>query len=170
MLAQASSSSWARHLAAVTRIGATSDALLPSATAAAGMATKAAGQRQWNPPPADGATANPLVLYNSLLDEKVPFVPTAGPNSKQITWYTCGPTVYDSAHMGHARNYVTFDVLRRVLEDYFGYNVLFVMNVTDVDDKIILRARRNYLMGQYRSQNKPAAEVRRQRTRASRAF
>lgn len=63
----------------------------------------------------------------------------AGPHSRQISWYTCGPTVYDSAHMGHARNYVTFDIVRRVLEDYFGYQCTFVMNVTDVDDKIILR-------------------------------
>lgn len=90
-----------------------------------------------------------MQLYNSLLDEKVPFVPAAGVSSKQITWYTCGPTVYDIAHVGHARNYLTFDIIRRVLEDYFGYNVLFVMNVTDVDDKIILRARRNYLLAQY---------------------
>lgn len=36
------------------------------------------------------------------------------------SWYICGPTVYDSAHMGHARNYLTFDIIRRVLEDYFG--------------------------------------------------
>ena len=63
-----------------------------------------------------------------------------------------GPTVYDSAHVGHARNYLSFDIVRRVLEDYFGYNVLFVMNVTDVDDKIILRARRNHLLANYRQQ------------------
>jgi len=44
--------------------------------------------------------------------------------------------------MGHARNYVNFDVLRRVMQDYFGYNVRFVMNVTDIDDKIILRAQK----------------------------
>jgi cysteinyl-tRNA synthetase len=101
-------------------------------------------QRDWTPPAGvDQQGPGALMLYNSLLDEKVPFVPQAGPASKQITWYTCGPTVYDSAHMGHARNYVTFDIVRRVLEDYFGYSCLFVMNVTDVDDKIILRARRN---------------------------
>lgn len=61
-------------------------------------------------------------------------------NGNLVTWYGCGPTVYDSAHMGHARNYITFDVLRRVMEDYFGYNVFMVMNVTDIDDKIIARA------------------------------
>lgn len=108
--------------------------------------------REWFPPGA-GEKKTELMLYNSLLDEKVPFIPAAGAHSKQITWYTCGPTVYDSAHLGHARNYLTFDILRRVLEDYFGYNVLFVMNVTDVDDKIILRARRNFLVKQYHDQN-----------------
>ena len=44
--------------------------------------------------------------------------------------------------MGHARNYINFDVLRRVMQDYFGYSVRFVMNVTDIDDKIILRAQK----------------------------
>lgn len=117
-------------------------------------------QREWFPPEgvAQQGTAG-LMLYNSLVDEKTPFVPAAGPGSKQITWYTCGPTVYDSAHMGHARNYVTFDILRRVLEDYFGYNCLFVMNVTDVDDKIILRARRNYLLKQYCESGKSVQQV-----------
>jgi len=76
-----------------------------------------------------------LMLYNSLVDEKVAFVPAAGEGSSQISWYTCGPTVYDSAHMGHARNYVSLDIARRVLEDYFQYNCLFVMNVTDVTTK-----------------------------------
>lgn len=114
--------------------------------------------REWYPP-GDGATSSSLRLYNSLLDEKVPFVPAAGPGSRQISWYACGPTVYDSAHMGHARNYVTFDVIRRVLEDYFGYNVQYVMNVTDVDDKIILRARRNHLLQQYRLETMDAAQV-----------
>ena len=55
----------------------------------------------------------------------------------QVLWYICGPTVYNSAHMGHARSYISFDILRRVLQDYFGYNVLYCMNVTDIDDKII---------------------------------
>lgn len=54
----------------------------------------------------------------------------------QVTWYACGPTVYDDAHLGHARNYVSTDILRRILRDYFGFRVRFVMNVTDVDDKV----------------------------------
>eukprot|EP00798_Chlamydomonas_sp_ICE-L_P027085 gene27085-biopygen836 len=109
----------------------------------------------------DNAKAPPgsLMLYNSLLDEKVPFVPASGPGSKSLSWYTCGPTVYDVSHMGHARNYVTFDIIRRVLEDYFGYNILYVMNVTDVNDKIIIRARRNYLLAKYKEGKHTDAEV-----------
>jgi cysteinyl-tRNA synthetase len=108
---------------------------------------------RWHPPPGglpDPPHAGRLCLYNSLVDDKVPFVPQRGAATKRVSWYACGPTVYDSAHMGHARNYVTFDVLRRVLEDYFGYSVLYVMNVTDVDDKIILRARRGHLVEAWR--------------------
>lgn len=114
-------------------------------------------KREWYPPAADDAAV--LRLYNSLVDEKVPFVPAAGAGSRQISWYACGPTVYDAAHMGHARNYVTFDVIRRVLEDYFGYNILYVMNVTDVDDKIILRARRNHLLQAYKQEQEDPQQV-----------
>lgn len=87
-----------------------------------------------------------LRLYNSLTRQKELFVPKDGRNVK---WYSCGPTVYDASHMGHARSYISFDILRRVLTDYFGYNVLYVMNITDIDDKIIKRARQNYLFEQY---------------------
>ncbi len=88
----------------------------------------------------------PLQFYNSLTKSIVPFIPC---REGEVTWYSCGPTVYDASHMGHARNYVTTDILRRILQDYFGYKVNFVQNVTDVDDKIILRARQNYLYEQY---------------------
>lgn len=109
--------------------------------------------------PAFTGNGGTLMLLNSLIDQKVPFVPAAGPNSRTITWYTCGPTVYDSTHIGHARNYIAFDIVRRVLEDYFGYNVKFIMNVTDIDDKIILRARRNYLLDQYLKNQGSSVEV-----------
>lgn len=56
--------------------------------------------------------------------------------NKNIKWYACGPTIYDSAHLGHARTFITFDTIRRVL-NYFGHNVFYVMNITDIDDKII---------------------------------
>eukprot|EP00300_Choanocystis_sp_HF-7_P023975 c25368_g1_i1.p1 GENE.c25368_g1_i1~~c25368_g1_i1.p1 ORF type:complete len:912 (-),score=266.71 c25368_g1_i1:40-2775(-) len=75
-----------------------------------------------------------------------PFVPG---NGRRVLWYTCGPTVYDSCHMGHARAYLTFDILRRIIEDYFGYEVMYHVNITDIDDKIILRARRNKLIADY---------------------
>jgi hypothetical protein len=93
-----------------------------------------------------------LKLYNSLTRKKEEFVPLEG---KKVTWYSCGPTVYDASHMGHARSYITFDIIFRVLRDYFGYDVHFVMNVTDIDDKIINRARQNHLLAQYKSQDRP---------------
>ncbi|AQZ19002.1 YNL247W [Zygosaccharomyces parabailii] len=88
-----------------------------------------------------------LKLYNSLTRNKDVFVPISG--GKYVSWYSCGPTVYDAAHMGHARNYVSIDINRRLLQDYFGYNVNFVQNVTDIDDKIILRARQNFLFEKF---------------------
>ncbi|KAL4854639.1 Cysteine--tRNA ligase [Chlorella vulgaris] len=59
---------------------------------------------------------------------------------RDVTWYSCGPTVYDAAHLGHARTYVTFDTLRTVMERYFGLRVTHAMNLTDIDDKIISRS------------------------------
>ncbi|KAI8324104.1 hypothetical protein GQ54DRAFT_83586 [Martensiomyces pterosporus] len=88
-----------------------------------------------------------LVVYNSMTKSKVPFVPREG---NYVGWYGCGPTVYDSAHLGHARNYTTFDIIRRIMEDYFNYDVNLVMNITDIDDKIIERARHMYLFKQYK--------------------
>lgn len=67
-------------------------------------------------------------------------------NQRHVKWYTCGPTVYDSSHVGHARTYLSFDIMRRIMSDYFRYNVLYHINTTDIDDKIILRARQNELM------------------------
>ncbi len=93
------------------------------------------------------ATQPTLLVNNSLTPQNlVPFFPKSG---NSVKWYGCGPTVYDSAHLGHARAYVTFDIIRRILADYFHYDVFYVMNITDVDDKIILRARRNFLVGEY---------------------
>ena len=61
--------------------------------------------------------------------------------------------------MGHARSYISFDILRRVLRDYFQYDVFYCMNITDIDDKIIRRARQNYLFEQYREQKPPATQL-----------
>ena len=70
-----------------------------------------------------------------MTKSKTPFVPLDS-EGKKVTWYACGPTVYDDAHLGHARNYVTTDIIRRIMRDYFKFNVHFVMNITDVDDKV----------------------------------
>jgi cysteinyl-tRNA synthetase len=69
-----------------------------------------------------------MKLYNSLTREVETFEPIT---DMQVGMYSCGPTVYDNAHIGHMRKYVGDDVLRRVLE-YFGYTVRVVMNITDV--------------------------------------
>ena len=57
-------------------------------------------------------------------------------NGNTIHWYSCGPTVYDKSHMGHARSYVSFDIIRKILKNYFGYNVFYQINITDIDDKV----------------------------------
>ncbi|OGX29254.1 MAG: cysteine--tRNA ligase [Omnitrophica WOR_2 bacterium RIFCSPHIGHO2_02_FULL_67_20] len=78
-----------------------------------------------------------LRLYNTLTRSLEPFEPLAPP---KVGLYVCGPTVYDDPHIGHARSAYIFDVLRRYLK-HRGYDVTFVRNVTDVDDKIIEKAR-----------------------------
>jgi cysteinyl-tRNA synthetase len=77
-----------------------------------------------------------LQVYNTLSRKKEPFE-TLEPG--KVSMYVCGPTVYDRAHIGHAMSSLVFDIIRRYLE-YRGYQVLHVMNYTDVDDKIIQRA------------------------------
>jgi cysteinyl-tRNA synthetase len=102
---------------------------------------------EWTPPTTVDANTKPkLHLYNTLTHSKVPFVPV---ESDRIKWYSCGPTVYNSSHMGHARNYVSIDINRRILQDYFGYDITFIQNVTDIDDKIIIKARQEHLYEQY---------------------
>ncbi|KAM7405645.1 hypothetical protein PAMP_000079 [Pampus punctatissimus] len=111
-------------------------------------------QPPWSPPA--GTDVPQLRLYNSLTRSKEPFVPQKG---NKVTWYCCGPTVYDASHMGHARSYISFDILRRILRDYFKYDVLYCMNITDIDDKIIKRARQNYLLDQYKEKQPQAAQI-----------
>ena len=79
-----------------------------------------------------------LYVNNSLCNKKVEFVTKNG--DRKINWYMCGPTVYDAAHLGHARTYLTFDILRRIFQSYFNYDVNLCMNITDIDDKIIQRS------------------------------
>ncbi|MFC1548395.1 cysteine--tRNA ligase [Candidatus Omnitrophota bacterium] len=77
-----------------------------------------------------------ITLYNTLTRKKEEFKPM---EEGKIRMYVCGPTVYDVPHIGHARSAYSFDVIRRYLE-HDGYEVYFVRNVTDVDDKIINKA------------------------------
>ncbi len=78
-----------------------------------------------------------MKFYNTLTRKKEEFIPLEG-NTVKI--YVCGPTVYDSPHIGHARTYIAFDAIRRYLK-YKGYDVIYVVNITNVDDKIINRAK-----------------------------
>ena len=75
-------------------------------------------------------------IFNSLTRQKEEFIPL---NGKTVKMYTCGVTVYDQCHIGHARSLYIFDVIRRYLK-FRGYDVTFVRNITDVDDKIIQKA------------------------------
>ncbi|OQE87720.1 hypothetical protein PENNAL_c0019G02863 [Penicillium nalgiovense] len=110
-------------------------------------------QPPWRQPPSSpGAQLPPLKVWNSLTKSKTPFVPI-DPAGKKVVWYACGPTVYDDAHLGHARNYVSTDIIRRIMRDYFKFDVNFVMNITDVDDKIILRARQQHLFNEFITAN-----------------
>lgn len=77
-----------------------------------------------------------LKTYNSLTKQKEPLILA---REGVATWYSCGPTVYDHAHLGHACSYVRFDILQRILTKLFGITVIHAMVITDIDDKIIRR-------------------------------
>ncbi|XP_069826872.1 probable cysteine--tRNA ligase, mitochondrial [Dendropsophus ebraccatus] len=109
--------------------------LLPGLTATTrvgGLCTSAAGH--WAPP---SGYDSGLQVYNSLTKRKEELVLH---RPAVATWYSCGPTVYDHAHLGHACSYVRFDIIRRIMTQYFGIDVVMVMVITDIDDKIIKRA------------------------------
>ena len=76
-----------------------------------------------------------LKIYNTLTEKKEKFVPI---NKNRVKIFTCGPTVYDSPHLGHARTYIFYDVMIRYLK--LQYNVEYIVNITDIDDKIYQRA------------------------------
>ena len=77
-----------------------------------------------------------MLVYNSQTHKKEEFKPI---DEGKVRMYVCGPTVYDQIHIGNARTFLSFDVIRRYLQ-YKGYEVTFAQNLTDVDDKIINRA------------------------------
>ncbi len=77
-----------------------------------------------------------MLVYNTQTHKKEEFKPI---DEGKIRMYVCGPTVYDQIHIGNARTFLSFDVIRRYLM-HKGYEVTFAQNLTDVDDKIIQRA------------------------------
>lgn len=94
-----------------------------------------------------------IKFYNSLTRQKEEFRPM---NEKEVGMYSCGPTVYNYAHIGNFRAYIFSDLVRRVLEDY-GYNVKLVMNLTDVDDKTIRNSKENHIsLNEYTKKYKEA--------------
>ncbi|KAG5675715.1 hypothetical protein PVAND_005596 [Polypedilum vanderplanki] len=76
-------------------------------------------------------------IYSYRDKRKVPLVLA---NPIYSSWYTCGPTVYDSAHIGHGSTYVRLDIIQRILRNYFNINLVTCMNITNIDDKIIKRS------------------------------
>ncbi|MGI0100786.1 MAG: cysteine--tRNA ligase [Candidatus Micrarchaeaceae archaeon] len=78
-----------------------------------------------------------MQVYNTLTRAKEEFVPLKG---NDVHMFVCGQTVYDDAHLGHAKTYISFDVVARWLR-HMGYNLEYVQNITDIDDKIIARAK-----------------------------
>ncbi len=80
-----------------------------------------------------------LCFHNTLTRKKEAFIPMHG---KKVSMFVCGQTVYDDAHLGHARNYIAFDIIARWLR-HKGYELTYIQNITDVDDKIISRAKEN---------------------------
>jgi len=77
-----------------------------------------------------------LSIYNTLTRKKEEFIPIS---PDEVRMYVCGPTVYDYFHIGNARSFIMADVLRKYLE-YKGYNVKYIMNLTDIDDRIIKKS------------------------------
>ncbi len=76
-------------------------------------------------------------IYSTLTRSKENFETM---NKNRVNFFVCGPTVYDDAHIGHGRTYVSFDTIKRYLE-YSGYAVFYIQNITDIDDKIINRSK-----------------------------
>lgn len=82
-----------------------------------------------------------VTLYNSLSRTKEVFTPI---NPDEVTMYSCGPTVYDAVHIGNLRAFIVDDLLQRIMRHVGGYRMRWVVNITDIDDKMIARARTTY--------------------------
>lgn len=87
-------------------------------------------------------TRQPLMVRNALLrgSSSIELEELSVAEAGVMKWYSCGPTVYDEAHLGHARAYVTFDILRRLVTTFAATAVDYALGITDIDDKIIARA------------------------------
>ncbi|CDF34674.1 unnamed protein product [Chondrus crispus] len=81
----------------------------------------------------------PIVVRNALLQNRMK-EPLSSRTIGELKWYSCGPTVYDDAHLGHARTYVSFDIIRRVILSLTGTRIDYALGITDIDDKILKRA------------------------------
>ena len=82
-----------------------------------------------------------MKVYNTITGEEEEFKPIHG---NRVNMFVCGPTVYDLTHIGHARTYIAYDIIARYLR-YKGYSLFYLMNITDVDDKIINRSKERNL-------------------------
>lgn len=93
----------------------------------------------WKKPETSPTTFKTGLKVNNTLwrEEKTEFIPEKG---RRVNWYICGPTVYSHSHLGHAKTYLCFDTIRKIMTRYFKYDVFQVMNITDIDDKIIKRS------------------------------
>ena len=108
-----------------------------------------------------------MQIYNSLTRKKEPFKPL---HEGKAGIYACGPTVYNYFHIGNARPFITFDVLRRQLERE-GYEVTFVQNFTDIDDKMIRRANEEGItVRELAERSGPPRFIPRQRSISRRSF
>ncbi|MDW7987085.1 MAG: hypothetical protein RMI88_07760, partial [Nitrososphaerota archaeon] len=96
-----------------------------------------------------------MKVYNSLTREIEEFTPNS---RNKVFMYVCGPTVYDYMHLGHMKTYVFYDVLARYLT-YKGYMVFFLMNITDVDDKIINRSIDRRILNLLRDSDKRVRKI-----------
>lgn len=82
-----------------------------------------------------------ITIYNSLTHKKEQFVPL---DEEMVTMYSCGPTVYDRVHVGNLRAFIMADTLQRIIRHVGGYDLRWVMNITDIDDKMIARSQEKY--------------------------
>lgn len=93
---------------------------------------------EWIQPNTETGHDTGIRIYNCVAGKNVPLIVR---NKHCVTWYTCGPTVYDEAHIGHAICYMKCNIIQRIMQHYFQINLVTALNITDIDDKIISRSR-----------------------------